>query len=269
MENNIQEKNLNFFTRIINSVEGIKHYKYILKETVGKAIIYLLLLSLILGVVASIRTSIIANTEISKLIHVYTNDLPNFELKNGELNVEGNMPMVLSEDRDYYVVIDTTNNTNPKVLDSYDKGLLILKDRMIEKRNTAQFQTIDFKALQGVTINKSVINNYLPITKLIIPFIYIVNILGYFLGGLLSALFLALVALIINAIFRTDLKYGEIYIIAIYALTTPMIIDVFFKIFNIQYFSYYSWLYHIIAFAYICFSLNKLKISKNNNEIIY
>lgn len=269
MENNIKKTKLSFWTKILKSVQGIKQYEDVLKETIGKSILYLLLISLLFGAIASIRGAIDFNNGISKFIEMYNNKLPDFELKNGELNVDGNMPMILSQDKDSYVVIDTANNTNPDVLDSYNNGVLILKDKIIQKRNEAQTEVTDFKSFQGMTINKSMINTYLPFIKIITPFIFIGTIVWYFLGGLLSALVLSLFGLMINAIFKTNLVYRELYIISIYALTTPLIIDMIFKIFGIQHFSYYSLFYHFIAFGYICFALYKIKNSKNNTEINY
>ncbi len=266
MENDIEKRKPNFWRKIIGSVEGIKHYEYVLKDTVGKSIIYLLLIALLLGTIGSIRGAIDTNNGISESIKIYNDKCPNFEIKDGKLSVEGKMPLVLSQDKDYYFVIDTTNSINPDVLNSYSKGLLILKDKMIEKQSRGQTQVIDFKTFQGTTINKNMLNKYLPLIKLVIPFIFIGNILGYFLGGLLSALFLALIALIINSIFKTELKYGQLYSLSIYALTTPLIIDVIFKIFSVEHFSYYWLVYHLIAFAYICFALNNLKKSRNGNE---
>lgn len=268
MENNLEKRKLNFWMKIVSSVQGIKHYEDVLKETVGKAVLYLLLISLLLGAVGSIRGAIDTNNGISKFIEVYNDKCPNFELKDGELNVEGNMPMVLAKEQDYYFVIDTTNSTSPDVLNSYSNGILILKDKLIQKKNEVQTQVIDFKSLQGMTINKDVVNSYLPVVKIILPLIFIGNILWYFIGSLLSALFLALFALIINAIFKTGLKYEQLYSISIYALTTPLLIDMVFKIFSIEHFAYYWLVYHGIAFAYICFALNKLKNSQNNTEIV-
>lgn len=267
MEDNMEKRKLNFWMKIVSSVQGIKHYENVLKETVGKAVLYLLLISLLLGAIGAIRGAIEVNDGISKFIKIYNDKCPNFELKDGELSVDGNMPIVLSEDKDYYIVIDTTNNTNPDVLDSHSKGILILKDRMIQKKNEAQTEVTDFESLQGATINKNIVNRYLPFAKVIIPFIFLGNMFGYFLGGLLSSLFLALFALIINGIFKTKLKYGQLYSLSIYALTTPLIIDTLFKILNLEHFSFYWLVYHIIAYVYIGFVLNKLKKSKNNIAI--
>lgn len=264
MEDNMKKRKLSFWMKIASSVQGIKHYGNVLKETAGKAVLYLLLLSLLLGAIGAIRGAIEVNDGISKFIKIYNDKCPNFELKNGELSVDGNMPIVLSEYGDNYIVIDTTNNTNPDVLDSQSKGILILKDKMIQKKNEVQTQVIDFKSFQGVTINKNIVNRYLPFANAIIPFIFIGNMFWYFLGGLLSSLFLALFALIINGIFKTKLKYGQLYSLSIYALTTPLIIDTIFKILNLEHFSFYSLVYHIIAYIYIGFVLNKLKNSQNN-----
>jgi len=266
MEDNTEKRKLSFWMKIVSSVEGIKHYENVLKETTGKAVLYLLLISLLLGALGAIRGAFEVNDGISEFMKVYNDKCPNFELKNGELSVDGSMPIVL-EGEDDYVVIDTTNSTDPDVLDSHSKGILILKDKMIQKKNGMQTEVTDFKSLQEVTINKNIVNRYLPFAKAIIPLIFLGNILGYFLGGLLSSLFLALFALIINGIFKTKLKYGQLYSLSIYALTTPLIITTLFKIFNLEHFSFYWLIYHIIAYAYIGFVLNKLKNSQNNIAI--
>jgi hypothetical protein len=264
MEDNTEKRKLSFWTKIVSSVQGIKHYENVLKESVGKSILYLLLISLLLGAIGSIRGAIGVNDGISEFIKIYNEEWPDFELINGELSVEGKMPIDLSEGEDYYFVIDTTNNTSPDVLDSRSEGILILKDKMINKKSGAQTEVIDFKSLEGFSINKNLVNRYLPFAKVIIPFIFLGNMFGYFLGGLLSSLFLAIFALIINGIFKTKLKYGQLYSLSIYALTTPLIIDMLFKIFNLEHFSFYWLVYHTIAYVYIGFILNKLKNSQNN-----
>lgn len=268
MERNYEEKKLNFWMKIISSIKGINHCKEAIRETAGKAILYLLLFALIFGAVGSIRSAVDTNREISKFINVYNTKCPDFELVNGELTVEGNMPMTLAQNEDYYFVIDTTNSTSPDVLNSYNQGILILKDKFIQKKNALQTQTIEFSSLRGMTINKSKVNRYLPLAKLIIPFIFVGNILKYFLGGLISALILALFALILNSTFKTNLSYGQLYSLSIYALTVPIIMDVIFLIFNINHFPFYWLVYHGIAFAYIWYSLNKLKESQSSTEIL-
>lgn len=267
MEDTTEKRKFSFWMKIVSSIQGIKHYENVLKETGGKAVLYLLLISLLLGAIGAIRGSVEAYDGISKFTKMYNDQCPNFELKNGELSVEGKMPLVLSNDKDNYVVIDTTNNTKPDILKSHSKGILILKDKMIQKENEIQTRETDFKSFQGTTINKSIINRYLPYVNIIIPFIFLGNMFGYFIGGLLSSLFLALFALIINGIFKTKLTYGQLYRLSIYALTTPIIISTLFKIFNLEHFSFYWLVYHIIAYIYIGFALNKLKNYQNNIAI--
>ncbi|WP_297427276.1 DUF1189 domain-containing protein [Clostridium sp.] len=264
MEYNEEREKLSFWKKIISSIQGIKHYENVLKDPVGKSILYLLLISLLLGTIGAIRVSIEVNNGISRFISIYNAKCPNFEIKNGELSVDGNMPIVLSKDDYNYIVIDTTNKTSPSILDSHSEGILILKDKIIQKKNKVQTQVIDIKSLQGLYIDKTIVNTYLYFVKAIIPFIFIGNIFGYFLGGLLSSLFLALFALIINGIFETKLKYGQLYSLSIYALTTPLIISTLFEILNLKHFSFYWLVYHIIAYVYIGFALNKLKNSSNN-----
>jgi hypothetical protein len=267
VESNNENKKLGFWSKIVSSVQGIKHYDAVLKESVGKSILYLLLIALVLGTVGTIRGAIDINNGISTFIKMYNQKCPNFELKNGELSVKGNMPLILSQDKNNYVVIDTTNSTNPDVLDSYSQGILILKDKMIQKKNNSQTTVTEFKSLNGITINKELVNEWLPLANFIIPFYFLKDIIWYFLGGLLSALILAFFALIINGGFKTNLTYGQLYRISIYGLTTPLIIDTLFKIFDINFFSFYRLVYHVIAFGYVCFALYRLKKSQNNTAI--
>lgn len=264
MESTTEKRKLSFWMKIVSSIQGIKHYENVLKETGGKAVLYWLLISLLLGAIGSIRGSVEAYDGISKFTKMYNDKCPNFELKNGELSVEGKMPLVLSDDKDNYVIIDTTNNTKPDVLNSHREGILILKDKIIQKKNEVQTQETDFKSFQGTTINKDAINRYLPYANIIIPFIFLGNMFWYFISGLLSSVFLALFALIINGIFKTKLTYGQLYRLSLYALTTPIIISTLFKIFDLEHFSFYWLVYHIIAYIYIGFALNKLKDSQNN-----
>lgn len=266
MENNIERRKLSFWSKIVHSIKGIKHYDVVVKEKAGKAITYLLLFALLIGSIGAIRGVVETNNEISKFISAYNEKCPNFEIKDGELSVEGDQPVVLSQDSKYYFVIDTTGSTSPDVLNSYNEGILVLKDKFIEKKNALETQTFEFKSLQGTTITKGLVNNYLPLARVILPVIFIGNILRYFIGGLISALILALFALIINEIFKTQLKYGQLYSISIYALTAPMLFDVILQILNINHFSYYGFVYHLFAFAYICFGLHRLKKELDNNE---
>lgn len=257
MENNVTTKGPNFFVKIANSVQGLKHMDTILKETTGKAILYLLLVSLIFGVFSSIRPAIEINSGISGFIKMFNDKCPNFEISDGELKVDEKMPLDLSENG-YYFVIDTTNSTNPDVLDKYSEGILLLKDRYIQKNN-GRTQSIDFSSFNNMTIDKEKVNRFLPLAKMIVPLIFLGNFLKYFLGGLISALILGILALIINGAFNTGLEFNNLYAISIYALTMPMIIDVIFSIFSIPYFKNFLLFYHAIGFLYICYALYNLK----------
>ena len=83
MEYNTEKGKLSFGMKIVNSVQGIKHYENILKETIGKSVLYLLLISLLLGATGAVRGAIEVADGISKFIKIYNDKCPNFELKNG------------------------------------------------------------------------------------------------------------------------------------------------------------------------------------------
>jgi len=73
-----------------------------------------------------------------------------------------------------------------------------------------------------------------------------------------------LLALITNRIFKTDLKYGQLLKLSIYALTVTLIINTLFKILQLGHFRFYGLVYHAIACVYIGFALKKMKDSQDD-----
>ena len=55
------------------------------------------------------------------------------QIKDGQLKIDGKMPIVISNRNNDYYIIDTSGKTDQSVLNSYDRGVLILKDKLIQK----------------------------------------------------------------------------------------------------------------------------------------
>lgn len=251
------EEKMRFTVKVTDSITKPETYGYYLKETVGKAILYLLFITLIFGSLNLVRPIIDFNTGIKQLTRSFNMNMPDFTLKNGELKVEGNMP-IISGDNNYIFIVDTNGSTGENALDKYNAGVLILKNKIIQKQNSFQKNEYNFRDFAGLTLNKSDIQGYIPLLKVINVFIVLFGYIGFFAGKLISALILTLIGLIINISMKAGKDFGALYKLSIYSLTLPIIIKVLLNVINYQ-IPYFFIIYYGIALFYIWKALSIIK----------
>jgi hypothetical protein len=255
------EERMGFVSKVADSITKPEAYGYFIKQTVGKAIVYLILLTLIFESLNLVRPVIDYNTGINQLIRSFNMNMPDFELKNGELNVNGNMP-IISGDVNYVVIVDTTGGTGENALDNYNAGILILKNKIIQKESSFQKKEYNLKDFGTLTIDKSDVKGWIPLLKVINVFIILFGYIGFFAGKLLSALILALIGLIISGSMKLRKDFGDLYKISIYSLTLPIIIKVLLSVIKYT-IPYFFIIYYGIAVFYLW---KALSIIKKNEE---
>ena len=255
------EQKMGFAAKVANSITKPDAYGCFLKETVGKAIIYLVLLTLIFESINLVRPVIEYNNGINQIIRTFNMNAPNFTIKNGQISVDGDMP-IISKDNGYIFIVDTTGKTDETALDNYYSGILVLKDRIIQKESSFQKRVYSLKDLGSLVITKSDVQGYIPLLKIVNIFIVLFGYIGFFAGKLISALVLAVLALIVNAILKTNREFKDLYKLSIYALTLPVIIKVFLSVVNYN-IPYFFVIYYGIALFYIW---KALSITKNNEN---
>jgi hypothetical protein len=88
MENKDENK-MGFFAKLKNSIINPMAYNDFLKESTGRAVVYLLLLCLIFGGISAVRNVYDYNKGVIVILNVFKEKVPNFTLENGELTVQG------------------------------------------------------------------------------------------------------------------------------------------------------------------------------------
>lgn len=219
---------MGFFKKFINSIINMRAYIEFNKDTLGRAFLYLLLISLVFGPLKSIRPLYDFTTGMNTIKNQLKGDDIDFYMKDGEFSYSKS-PYILEKD-DYYFYIDTTITADKfyqSKLNSNNKSnsIYVFKDKAIIDQELNNKEEIQFKDLQGAEFTKenviSLINGLRYIGILIVLFL----IIGVFLGHMITALIVALLSLIINAIMKSRLEFGNLYKLAIYASTLPTIID--------------------------------------------
>jgi hypothetical protein len=155
-----------------------------------------------------------------------------------------------------------SGNTTPDVLDDYNSGLLILEDRAVNKENSIETTVFSFSDIT-FDLNKEMIVQWLPLLEWIGIIVGIFVFIFFFVGKMISALIVSVIGLLLSSIQKAGTSFGELYIIAIYALTLPSIFNVLsaFIGFNFPWYLYYG-----VTLVYVWLAIKNLKHNLSTEE---
>lgn len=265
----MEQEKIKFFSRLNKSITNISYYNVFTKESLGRSFLYLFLLSLLISFVSAIIISYNTNQGLQSLKD-YGKTIPYFELKNGELNVSGDMPIIYKDPEDNApIIIDTSGKTDISILNQHEEAVLILKDKIIIKRNSIDKREIAFGEIKELNFNKNTLEKFIPNIKLILNIIVIIAVIIFmpiwlFITSLFSALILSLIGLIIKSITKKEISFNSIYIMSIYSLTLPLILK-YIIVFNLPFtIPFFGFMYYGIAAFYIYKAIS----DSNNYNII-
>ncbi len=220
-------KNKSFFEKFKNSIYNIREFQNYIREGVGRAILYALILSIIVGGIKGITTTFTLNKDINLAIQTLEDDKNKFKIENGTLDLvtsplkieNGNTLIYLDESKDISQSEELKNITVH--VDSY---ILILKDGIVTNSEVmlgfSQAKYSDF--LGGMIITN---DNIVETLRLSSKFIYViapmVTILETFITLIMDALIIVTMLLLTNFIFKLGLRFSQLFSLAIYAATLP------------------------------------------------
>lgn len=231
---------MNIFKEMVLSVCSFKSYKEFLKNKKSKVFgfgIVLMLIYFAFTEAIPFAINIIGAGSLTKEIR---ENMPDFELKDGFLQVAD---VIEQEIGDTYVYIDTdpeyvfyNAGEIQEYLYAYSKAILMDSEKVIVKNN-GRIQEAYFSDL-NFNLNKEILLGLVPffyaIMILVFVFIYIWMTAFFFFG----VLFVALIGMIVASCMKYRLTFGQLYLLGIYSRTLPLIIKaaVSFLPFNIPFF---------------------------------
>ncbi|WP_058485512.1 DUF1189 domain-containing protein [Defluviitalea phaphyphila] len=252
-----------FLQRVKKSLSDFSFYKVIVQESIGKAVVYLILLSLILGILNYIKPFY----EINKSIKKFEQIIPNITLKNGKLNVDARMPIIMG-DFDDVIIVDTREGTDENILYNYKQGILVTKREIFIKYSTNTKKSYLFNIWKNEVLNKQNLINFLSFFKfIVIPFYGLIIVLLTIIVKLIGSLFVSLIGLIINVIYKANLRYKAIYKIGVYSMTLSSIIKIAINQLSIE-IPFFHLLFLFVYYGVIVFYITKaIKEIKKEYEI--
>ena len=251
---------MNLFAQFYNSITRLEAYKYFLKQSLGKAFLYLFLISIVLGGISGVRTIYDFNVGINDAVNYVNTDFPDFQLKNGELEVNAEMPYVIQENEEEIIMIDTSDKADATILNDYESGIFISKYGADYKKSAFETRKIDFASLNGVTFTKGDLLKWLPYLKWFTLIIIIFGFFFYVIGKIISALFVSLGGIVIAKVLKHNISFGNLYKLSIYCLTSSMLLNTLVDLTGLT-IPFFSLIYYGIALVYLW---KVMKILKND-----
>lgn len=215
---------MNFLTRFQKSITDFEFYRKLREESVGKAFLYLAKIVIIFGVISLINPVLNFDRGVDEVRDYFRENIPYFVFEDGALNMKENQPFFW-EDQEAKIVIvmDTSGQVGPEILNNYHEGFYINKNNAVFKRNGIEKREFNFSQLAGVKFTKDDVSQWIPYLKWFNGFVVIFGLIGFLISKLWSALLITLFGLLICS---GKNRFPELFKISIYALTLPIAIKV-------------------------------------------
>ncbi|SCJ82456.1 DUF1189 family protein [uncultured Clostridium sp.] len=211
-----------------------KKYVYLNKEKLSKAFLYVLLLSVIIGLVQGVMGAVLISGIEKTIKMILEEDEVQFEMKDGVLDFK-NSPLK-EEEGQALLYIDTNKDIDD--LDSLrsitvhkDTVTVLLRDGfMVKSGSESVTQKYSDLGLDLINFNNdfviSIIEKLDIVKYIIIPIMIVVN----FVQLLMYALFISLMGILSNLISNRKMYYNRVFNLALYSVTLPTIINLIFPI---------------------------------------
>ena len=211
-----------------------KKYVYLNKEKLSKAFLYVLLLSVIIGLVQGVMGAVLISGIEKTTKMILDEDEVQFEMKDGVLDFK-NSPLK-EEEGQALLYIDTNKDIDD--LDSLrsitvhkDTVTVLLRDGfMVKSGSESVTQKYSDLGLDLINFNNdfviSIIEKLDIVKYIIISIMIVVN----FVQLLMYALFISLMGILSNLISNRKMSYNRVFNLALYSVTLPTIINLIFPI---------------------------------------
>lgn len=244
-----------FFTKIYYSIAGFEKYRLFLRQSIGRAISYLILLSLIASLFVFVPQQIEFNKMVDHLTKNFDSIIPDFTFSGGELSVNAKMPIII-DSGSMFIVIDTSDDAED-ILVNYDSVILITGNKIIQKYYTNRNE-ISLSTLSYLNITKEDIEQSLPYMKYMGALLFFFYIVVFTCGRFIMAFLVSLIGLAINSMKQTGLSYRSIFKLSIYSITLPTLLIAVVSYIPFQ-IPFLGLIYYIIASVYMYGAINIIK----------
>ena len=243
---------MNILNEIFYAIAGVKHYPEFLKNKTGKVVLYVVLIVLIYFAIANLRT-IPSTMNVVSDVQEAVMDFPDFHLNSGILQMEesfyydtDDILIMMEPEYGSYINAYTASDWRDMVYD-YDT-VFVADETTILLKNNGEINIYDYP--DDLQISRDWVYEKVDYIYVIMVVFLVFSYLFSFMGYFLTALFVALVGMIICSFMNQKLTFGQLYLLSLYAKTLPLFVKGLLKLINYSFFGFF-----ILAFAIACLYL--------------
>ncbi len=246
------------YSQFIASLIGPNEAGQLKKQPLGRAFLYLFVIVLVFGLICSALFVVDYNRSVSDILVMFNEKAPDFTFDQGELKATGKMPVVIEQSKDMIVIVDTTGKTDISALDKYETGVLITKNKMIDKKSKVEQRVYLFDSYKDWKFTKADVARWLPLLRWFSVGIVFFTVAGLFVLKLIDALILAVIGLLMYSIMKVKLTFGDLYKLSLYYLTLPIVVHTVLIVTRVGIPSF-TFIYYLIALVYLFGAAKTLK----------
>ena len=226
-------KSDNIFVKLKNSFYNTDKIAEYSTETVGKSVVYSLLVSILIGFVSAIIIALSTNYALNLFNEKFNEEKYKFTISNGELSLNVDTPQSIENSGtklyiDDEISVDDIDEIK-KVIVNEDEYFLILKDGVMLNASSSingnQEQSIKYSDIipnNAKEINNNTIISFLNSIKgFSIVIIFITVIIMSIIKYLFISFIISIVLYIISLIMKVNIKFEQAFSLTIYVLTLP------------------------------------------------
>jgi hypothetical protein len=216
---------MNIFKQFFKSIYSPKDIAMFRFQGIGKTILFVFFLTLISVLPSIFYLSSSISTGIEQARTVIGDNLPSFQIKNGQLTADTKVPIKINKD-DFTFILDPTGAITESDVNDEGNAFALLKDRFVLHAGP-RTDTTKYSVLQDITITKKelldFINNVEDIKGVIIPVISIVLYLGACASSFIEVSVLAAIGLLLKNMAGRRLNYRQLWRMSAYSETLPTV----------------------------------------------
>ncbi|MEQ8154184.1 MAG: DUF1189 domain-containing protein [Clostridiaceae bacterium] len=239
-------------------------YYILIREKLSKAVGYLILLTLVTGIISYIRPAFDYYKFMTLVESEINNDFPEFVLHNGVLDVKEEEPIIITKENKPPIIIDTSGKTSVSVMNNYRECILILRKEVYYKKDGGKIDKASFELLDDMYLDKKKTQESIPMLKnAAFLIIFLAPALNIILN-LFLALTVSLAGIMFNCMIQCPLTYKTIYKISIYSLTSSIVLGAILKGSELSIsFRYYVFIFLGAVYVIIAIIKGLNKITEN------
>lgn len=267
----MKKDRLGFLKKLILVITDFRTYPFLVKhEKFRNSLLYLIKLTLLISLCLTLYVMINFNNTLNFVVENYNDEIPQFELKDGELTVDEKLSERINNSS--YLVINTdysfdeySKTKEYASLVKYDEVTIVNKDVISIEYVSADLK-INFDEMYFDIDKQGLYEELLRLLndksdKIILSItLFIVLFISYFTIVLSKIIMLSLIISIISTFSGIHLNFRNYIKIAIYAYTLPLIFDALATLIvgSGKDYTYYATL--MLTYVYIIYAVRAIKL---------